>query len=510
MSAHESEDLPPTSPKLVRLQRYLASCGLGSRRACEDFITMGRVSVDGKTITEQGMQIDPQVNKIALDGEKLKMERKKYYVFNKPPGVLCTNKDPEGRPRVIDFFPKEGPRVFTVGRLDEDSEGLLIVTNDGDLAQKMAHPSYRIFRTYHVLVAGFPTPETLTELRNGIYFEEGRFRVEGVKSIKKQGQSTWCEVILAEGHNREVRRLFSRVGHKVMKLQRVAFGPIFLGKMLRGDIREMRRDELERLLGMLARNGEERDEEMEKRVRPTYKPGKGSRRQNDGDLLNKTSRNAPPERNRPSAGKAAPGRPSASGPPARKGPPIAPPRRTPETSSREPRGLGVEDVSDEQMMGLVDRPAGRSPSAGFPKKSASAGGRSQSRPAEKRIPGAFGDRKAADAKIRTAEAERLARRALMFPAKNKPAPATDDERGPSRPFQTAPAGEPRRPAKAAPFKTAKSSSFKAGKGAPTKAAKAARPAKGKRTGRGDQPTESFGRRSPGQPKRPKGSSPRGR
>ncbi len=509
MSAHESEDLPPTSPKLVRLQRYLASCGLGSRRACEDFITMGRVSVDGKTITEQGMQIDPQVNKIALDGEKLKMERKKYYVFNKPPGVLCTNKDPEGRPRVIDFFPKEGPRVFTVGRLDEDSEGLLIVTNDGDLAQKMAHPSYRIFRTYHVLVAGFPTPETLTELRSGIYFEEGRFRVEGVKSLKKQGQSTWCEVILAEGHNREVRRLFSRVGHKVMKLQRVAFGPIFLGKMLRGDIREMRRDELERLLGMLVRNEEARDEEKEKRGRPAFKSGQGSRRQNDGDLLNKSSRNAPPERNRPSsAGKAAPGRPKASGPPVRKGPPIAPPRRIPDANSREPRGLGVEDVSDEQMMGLTDLPAGRSPSAGFPKKSVSAGGRSQSRPAEKRIPGAFGDRKAADAKIRAAEAERLARRALMFPAKNKPARDEDnDERGPSRPFQTAPAGEPRRPAKAAPFKTAKGSFFKTGKGAPAKAAKAA---KRKGPGRSDKPTESFGRRSPGQPKRPKGSSPRGR
>ena len=102
---------------------------------------MGRVTVDGEIITEQGKQINPQVNKIALDGQKLKMERKRSYVFNKPPGVLCTNKDPQGRTRVIDFFPKEGPRVFSVGRLDEDSEGLLIVTNDGDLAQKLAGSS---------------------------------------------------------------------------------------------------------------------------------------------------------------------------------------------------------------------------------------------------------------------------------------------------------------------------------------------------------------------------------
>jgi 23S rRNA pseudouridine2605 synthase len=490
MSARDPEDLPPPAPKLVRLQRYLASCGLGSRRACEDFITMGRVTVDGKTITEQGMQIDPQVNKIALDGEKLKMERKKYYVFNKPPGVLCTNKDPEGRPRVIDYFPKEGPRVFTVGRLDEDSEGLLIVTNDGDLAQKMAHPSYRIFRTYHVLVAGFPTPETLTELRNGIYFEEGRFRVEGVKSIKKQGQSTWCEVVLAEGHNREVRRLFSRVGHKVMKLQRVAFGPIFLGKMLRGDIREMRRDELERLLGMVVRNEESREEEKGRRVRPANKPGMGPRRMSDGDLLNKSSRNAPPERNRAAFKKDAPGRPSAGGPPVRKGPPpSAPPRRAPESSSREPRGLGIEEISDEQMMGLTDRP-------GFPKKPASAGGRPQGRPIENRTQGAFGHRKAADAKIRAAEDERLARRAEKFPSADKPGRADDDtERGPRRPF------------KAAPFKkSTKSAAFRSGKGTPAKAA----PAKRKSPGRSDKPTESFGRRSPGQPKRPKGKSPRGR
>ena len=506
MSDRDPEDLPPPAPKLVRLQRYLASCGLGSRRACEDFITMGRVSVDGKVITEQGMQIDPQVNKIALDGEKLKMERKKYYVFNKPPGVLCTNKDPEGRPRVIDYFPKEGPRVFTVGRLDEDSEGLLIVTNDGDLAQKMAHPSYRIFRTYHVLVAGFPTPETLTELRSGIYFEEGRFRVEGVKSIKKQGQSTWCEVILAEGHNREVRRLFSRVGHKVMKLQRVAFGPIFLGKMLRGDIREMRRDELERLIGMLVRNEEALEEEKGSRVRPANKPGMGPRRMSDGDLLNKSSRNAPPERNRPAFKKDAPGRPSVGGPPARKGPPpSAPPRHIPESSSREPRGLGIEEVSDEQMMGLTDRPVGRSASAGFSKKPASAGGRSQP---ENRTQGAFGHRKAADAKIRAAEDERLARRAEKFPSADKPERATEDaERGPRRPFQSAPSEGARRPAKAAPFKkSTKSATFRSGKGAPAKAA----PAKRKGPGRSDKPTESFGRRSPGQPKRPKGKSPRGR
>ena len=338
-----------------------------------------------------------------------------------------------------------------------------MLTNDGDLAQKMAHPSYRIFRTYHVLVAGAPTPETLTELRKGIFFEEGRFRVEGVKSIKKQGQSTWCEVVLAEGHNREVRRLFSRVGHKVMKLQRVAFGPIFLGKMDRGEIREMRRDELERLLGMLVKNEEARDDDKARqKPRTPKKSGAGTRR-NDGDLLNKSSRNAPPERNAP-AKRPAPGqgRPLRSGPPARSGPPSAPPKRIPFTSPREARGLGIEDVSDEQMMGLVDRPAGRSgartrPAAGppnrsegGPKKSASGGARPKGSLAGKRS-------------------------------------ATSD-----RPE--------RRPAGAGPFKTAN---------AGTKSTKSA-PAKAKRPARGDQPTESFGRRSPGVPKGPKRKPPRGR
>ena len=453
---------------------------------------MGRVTVDGEVITEQGKQINPQVNKIALDGQKLKMERKRYFVFNKPPGVLCTNKDPEGRPRVIDFFPKEGPRVFSVGRLDEDSEGLLIVTNDGDLAQKMAHPSYRIFRTYHVLVAGAPTPETLADLRQGIYFEEGRFRVEGVKSIKKQGESTWCEVILAEGHNREVRRLFSRVGHKVMKLQRVAFGPIFLGKMARGEIRDVRRDELERLFAMLERNEEVRKEDRESRPRQTPRSGKaaGQRRMSDGDLLNKSSRNAPPSRNFPASRnapadrKAAPKRTGTSpersprtGPPSRSGQPSAPlkrPRDTESRGSREPRGLGIEDVSDEQMMGLVERPGGRS------------GARSRP-PAAPGRPAGAAAKKPASGGPRRPEGER--------PESARPRGTLGAKRS------AIPDRRERRPADGALYKSANGTGAKTSKSAPAKA-------KGPK--RGDQPTETFGRRSPGQPKRPKNKPPRGR
>lgn len=413
----------PNSPKLVRLQRYLASCGLGSRRACEEFITMGRVTVDGKTVTELGTSIDPQTQRVALDGEKLKMERKKYFVFNKPPGVLCTNRDPNGRPRVIDYFDKDGPRLFTVGRLDEDSEGLLVVTNDGDLAQKLAHPSFRIFRTYHVLVAGLPTSETLAELKKGVYFTEGRFKVEGAKSIKRKGQSTWVEVVLAEGHNREVRRMFARMGHKVMKLQRVAFGPIFLGRMIRGEIREIRKDEMERLFGMLERNEAEKSE---RRPRPT----------------------------RPAPTKP---RPEAKGP---RQAMLTPPPKS------EDRGFGLREVSDEEMMGLVDRPARRERPQRPPRRDEGGPRRDSSRPPAKKFASGGGRPEFRGEGSRS----------------KGPRPADGDRAS-------------KRPAKASSFKAA-------GKATGKPAGKAA----GKRPPSEGQPKKSFGRLSPGQPKR----KPRGR
>ena len=246
----DSDSAPEIQPHRVRLQRYLASCGLGSRRACEEFILTGRVSINGKTVTELGTKVDPQSQSVELDGEALRMERKKYYLLNKPTGVLSTNRDPQGRTRVIDLFPENSPRLFTVGRLDEDSEGLLIVTNDGDLAQKLAHPKFRVLRTYQMQVAGIPTGEVLGQLKRGLHFAEGKFRVREAYIVKVQGQSALLEVVLSEGHNRELRRLLARVGHKVMKLKRVAFGAIKLGSLPRGQHRELRRDELAALLGL--------------------------------------------------------------------------------------------------------------------------------------------------------------------------------------------------------------------------------------------------------------------
>lgn len=253
MSDPEASTPQPELPR-IRLQRFLAACGLGSRRHCEEFIEKGRVTVDGQPVTELGTTVDPVAQTIALDGEPLRMERKKYYMVNKPVGILCTNRDPGGRPRVIDLFPPGGPRLFTVGRLDESSEGLLVVTNDGDLAQKLAHPRYRFFRTYHVQVAGHPTRETLSQLKQGMYFSDGKFRVVDVNPLKKQGKSTHLELVLAEGQNREIRRLLARVGHKVMTLRRVAFGPLKIGRLKPGEHRELRREELAALFDLLAKN----------------------------------------------------------------------------------------------------------------------------------------------------------------------------------------------------------------------------------------------------------------
>ena len=203
---------------------------------------------------ELGTTVDPSRQQIALDGEPLKIERKKYFVLNKPRGILCTNRDPAGRPRVIDLFPPDSPRLFPVGRLDEESEGLIVVTNDGDLAQKLAHPKYRIYRTYHVHVAGVPNRPTLESLREGMYFAEGKFRVHSAKLLKKQGESSHLEIILTEGQNREVRRLLARIGHKVLRLKRVGFGPIRLERLKPGEFRELTRNELADLHEILQRN----------------------------------------------------------------------------------------------------------------------------------------------------------------------------------------------------------------------------------------------------------------
>ncbi len=231
-----------------RLQKVLAAAGFGSRRACEELITTGRVTINGKTVTELGTRADTSQQKITVDGEPLKIHRKLYYLVNKPPGCLCTNADPAGRTRVIDLLPPSEARLFTVGRLDEGTEGLLLVTNDGDLAHRLAHPKFQVERVYKATIAGVPTKEILDELRRGFFFDEGKFRVRDLRNIRPKGQSTILDVVMTEGQNREVRRLFARVGHKVMQLRRIAFGPLKLGDLELGAFRPLRGEELQGLV----------------------------------------------------------------------------------------------------------------------------------------------------------------------------------------------------------------------------------------------------------------------
>ena len=233
-------------PDMERLNKFLAHAGVGSRRHCEELISAGRVSVDGKIVRELGTKVDPG-QKVAVDGQPIHEERAVYWLVNKPRGYLCTNQDPAGRPLAVDLVPHVSQRVYTVGRLDEDSEGLLLLTNDGDLANRLMHPRFGVEKTYLVQVAGHPTREDLLQLLKGVYLSEGHVRARKVKRMKNQGESTWLRIVLSEGKNREIRRMLARLGHKVMRLKRIAIGPVKIGPLAGGKARRLTAPELEAL-----------------------------------------------------------------------------------------------------------------------------------------------------------------------------------------------------------------------------------------------------------------------
>ncbi|WP_435006986.1 pseudouridine synthase [Tundrisphaera lichenicola] len=222
-----------------RLQKILAHAGVGSRRACEELILQGRVTIGGKVVKELGTKVDPAREPVAVDGQKVQIERPVYFAVYKPKGYVSTNDDPSGRPRVLDLLPEIPQRVYTVGRLDEMSVGLMLLTNDGDLANKLAHPKFGVEKLYRVTVAGSPPREVLTQLTEGIWLAEGKVRAKRVRAIGKRGDSTILELVLAEGKNREVRRMLAKLGHKVMTLTRVAVGPITVKGLSAGQFRPL-------------------------------------------------------------------------------------------------------------------------------------------------------------------------------------------------------------------------------------------------------------------------------
>lgn len=238
---------------MERLNKYLAHAGVGSRRHCDQLIASGRVRIDGQIIRELGIQIEPGAHEIAVDDSPIKSERFVYWVVNKPRGYLCTNHDPAGRPLMLDLVPHIEQRVFTVGRLDEDSEGMLLLTNDGDLAHQLMHPRFGVEKTYEALVAGSPSPDDIQQLLTGVWLSDGRVKARAVKRLKRVGDAVWLRVVLCEGKNREIRRMLAKLGHKVMRLRRTAIGPIKLDKLPKGKSRKVSLKELQTLRESTAR-----------------------------------------------------------------------------------------------------------------------------------------------------------------------------------------------------------------------------------------------------------------
>jgi 23S rRNA pseudouridine2605 synthase len=264
------ESTEDESGPTIRLQKFLAMAGVDSRRNCEEYIRNGRVTVDGEVVTDPARSVSAEDSDVRLDSERLRLARPRYFLLNKPKGVLCTNSDPEGRTRAVDLIPVTDQRLFTVGRLDENTEGLLLLTNDGDLAQRLAHPRFEVVRRYRCQVAGTPSPETLHQLREGMYFSEGFFRFRGIRVVGRQGRSTILELELQEGKNREIRRLLARVGHKVLTLERIAFGPLRLGTLPVGRHRELIPAEVKELKHFLE-TGEQSGPQRKKAF--GYRPG---------------------------------------------------------------------------------------------------------------------------------------------------------------------------------------------------------------------------------------------
>ena len=231
---------------VMRLQRFMAMCGVASRRGCEELIREGRVIVNGKT-AQIGQTVDPARDRIIFDSTRLGLPKAfLYLMMNKPKGLLCTAKDPEGRPTVYSLLPPLPAPLHSVGRLDFNSEGLLLFTNDGELTAALTHPSRGIERVYEVKIQGDLFDSVLSRINKGIRLEDGPVKLD-CKFIRRAQTNTWWRVTLAEGRYREVRRIFSAIGVNVLKLKRVSFGPIVLGSLKPGATRELSALEIEAL-----------------------------------------------------------------------------------------------------------------------------------------------------------------------------------------------------------------------------------------------------------------------
>jgi len=242
-----------------RLQKFLARAGVASRRHCEELIAEGRVQVNGAVIRTAGTRVQPQRDRVQVDGVRVRTEAPVTVMLHKPAGYITAVSDPEGRPVVVSLLPRTGlPRLFPVGRLDWDTEGLLLLTNDGELANILTHPRHGVPKVYHAKVKGRPSPEALRRLVRGVVSDGERLSASGVEVLRTTRENTWVSVHVLEGRNRQVRRMCEAVGHPVMKLLRVSLGPLALGQLSRGQWRRLLPSEIAALEALKTNIGAER------------------------------------------------------------------------------------------------------------------------------------------------------------------------------------------------------------------------------------------------------------
>ncbi len=231
-----------------RIQKFLARAGIASRRRVEEIIRAGRVKVNGKLVDRLGLKVDPARNRIEVDGQPVNAgEEKLYLAFYKPAGVLTTLSDPHGRPKLADFLHAVAGRVFPAGRLDFDSEGLLLITNDGELAYRITHPRYKVAKVYKVWVSGSIAAEAVARLAGGVVLKDGPVQPAAVKVLRKEPGRTLLEITIKEGKKRQVKRMCAAVGYPVVRLKREAIGPLRLGEMKPGEYRCLTKQEVKRL-----------------------------------------------------------------------------------------------------------------------------------------------------------------------------------------------------------------------------------------------------------------------
>jgi len=242
-------DIVTDDDGLIRLQKLLAQSGVGSRRKCEELMLDGLVEVDGEVVTRLGTKVDPRTAVIRVDGKRLPpVSDFVYLVLNKPTGVVSTMSDPEGRRCLADVVSDRPERLFHVGRLDTDTSGLILLTNDGDFAHKMAHPSFEIEKTYVAEVEGELFRRIVKQLREGVTLEDGPVTVSRARIVEAYSEKSIIELVIHEGRNRIVRRLLDEVGYPVRKLTRTQFGPVTMRGLSSGQMRELTADELGILL----------------------------------------------------------------------------------------------------------------------------------------------------------------------------------------------------------------------------------------------------------------------